>query len=52
MEEAAGKLFYGGLRVEEVFITLLEGMFKFWPETSPIRDQSHVMVTLKGRFKG
>ena len=52
MEEAAGKVFGGGMRGEEVFITLLEGMFKFWAETSPRRDQSHVMVTLMGRFKG
>ena len=47
-----GKSIRGSIEGREAFITLLEGTFKFWAETSPRRDQSHVMVTLKGRFNG
>ena len=50
---AAGVIgFGGGLRVEEVILESLEGMLKFWEEIRLGRNQSHVMVTLKGRFKG
>ena len=44
--------FGGGLRGEEVFLSSLEGMLKFWKETRLRINQSHVMVTLKERFKG
>ena len=38
--------FCGGLRVEEAFLTSLEGMLNLWEETRPSRKQSHVMVNL------
>ena len=42
----------GGLRGEEFFLASLEGMLNFWEETRLSRNQSRVMVTLKGRFEG
>ena len=41
-----------GLRGEEVFLTPLEIMLKFWEETSLRINQSHVMVALKVISKG
>ena len=43
---------YGGLLGEEVFMTSLKGMLKFWEEKRNNKDLSHIIVTLKGRFKG
>ena len=43
--------FCGGLQGEEVFLTSIKGMLKFWEETRNKKDLSHIMVTLKGRFK-
>ena len=40
------------LREEEVFLTLMEGILKFWEETRLRRNKYQVMVTLKGRFNG
>ena len=40
------------LIVEEFFLYLLEGVLKFWEETRQIRNQSNIMVTLKGVSKG
>ena len=45
-------LFGGGVRGEQVFLTLLEGVINFWEEMIQRRYQSHFMVTRKGRFKG
>ena len=42
----------GGLRREEFFLELLEGMLKLWEENRLRRNQYHVMITLKGRLKG
>ena len=44
--------FYGGLRVEEYFPTSLKGMLKFWEDTRFKKGQQHLMVTIKGWFKG
>ena len=44
--------FGGGLRGDEVFLSSIEGMLNFWEETRLRINQSHVMVTLKERFKG
>ena len=44
--------FRGGLRGEEFLLASLEGMLKFWEETRIMRNQYHIMVTLRGRFKG
>ena len=44
--------FFGGLQGEEVFLTSMKGIIKFWEETEMKKGKSHVMVTLKGRFKG
>ena len=44
--------FCGGLRGEELFLTSLKGMLKLWGETIKKKDCLHIMVTLKGRFKG
>ena len=38
--------------MEEMFLASLEGMLKLWEETRLSINQSHVMVTLKGRFTG
>ena len=43
--------FYGGLRGEELFIRSLKVVLKFW-EGKKRRKKIHIMVTLKGRFKG
>ena len=43
--------FGGGLRGEEFFLTTLEEMLKFWECSRQRRDKSHVMITLKVRFK-
>ena len=37
---------------EEVLLAFLKGMLKFWKETMLKKEQSRVIVTLKGRFKG
>ena len=44
--------FGAGLRGEEVTLTSLKGMIKFWEETMNDKDDPYVMVTLCGRFKG
>ena len=44
--------FCGGLWGEEFFLTHLKGMLKLWEETIKEKYPSHIMVTLKGRFKG
>ena len=44
--------FCGGLRGEELFMMSLKGMLKFWEDSRKNKHLSHVMVTLKGRFKG
>ena len=43
---------FGGLRGEEFFLTSLKGMLKLWEETIKKKYLSHIMVTLKGQFKG
>ena len=43
--------FCGSLQVEEVFLTPFKGMLKFWEETRMKMENSHTMVTFKGRFK-
>ena len=40
------------LWVEEAFLKSLEGVIKFWLETRLKKEQSHVMVTFRGRFNG
>ena len=44
--------FCGGFWGEEVFLTSLKGVLKLWEETRNKKDLSHIMVTLKGQFKG
>ena len=44
--------FCRGLCGEEVFLTYLKGMLKLWEDTRRNKDCPHVMVMLKGRFKG
>ena len=44
--------FYIILRGEEVFITSLRLMLKFWEETRLRKEHYHIMVTLKIMFKG
>ena len=44
--------FYGGFWVEEFFVTFLKGMLKFWEGIINKKYLSHIMVTLKERFKG
>ena len=43
--------FGAGLRGEEVPLISLDGLLTFWDKSSLVED-SHVMLTLKGRFKG
>ncbi len=43
--------FGAGLRGEEVPLLSLDGLLTFWDE-SRVDEESHVMLTLKGRFKG
>ena len=43
--------FGAGLRGEEVPLISLDGLLTFWDE-SRLDEDSHVMLTLKGRFKG
>ena len=43
--------FGAGLRGEEVPLISLDGLLTFWDE-SRMDEDSHVMLTLKGRFKG
>ena len=43
--------FGAGLRGEEVLLISLDGLLSFWDETR-LDEDSHVMLTLKGRFKG
>ena len=40
------------LHIEDIFLTSMKGNLKCWGETRLKKDKSHVMVTLKGRFKG
>lgn len=45
--------FGAGLRGKEVPLVSLEGLLHFWEETRhAAEDESFVMVTLSGRFKG
>ena len=44
--------FCGGLIAEEFFLMSLKGMLKFWEEKRNKKYLPHVMVKLKGRFKG
>ena len=37
---------------EEFLLASLEVTLKFWEEARQRRDHSHVMITLKGSFKG
>ena len=41
-----------GLREEEVLLTYMKDILKNWEETRLRKEKSHVMVNLKGRFKG
>jgi hypothetical protein len=43
--------FGAGLQGEEVLLILLNGLLTFW-DLSSLDEDSHVMLTLKGRFKG
>ena len=43
--------FGAGLRGEEVPLISLDGRLTFWDELQ-MEEDSHVMLTLKGRFKG
>ena len=49
---SSGDMSWGGVRVEEVFLASLYEVLNFWEETMQIINQSHVIVTLKGRSKG
>ena len=51
MDDAVVIGFCGGLHVEEVFITSLKEMLKFWEETRIKKDFPYIMVTLEVRFK-
>ena len=44
--------FCRGLRGEEVLLTSTKGILKVWEDKRLKKEKSHVMVTLKGRFKG
>ena len=44
--------FGGGSSGEEFFLASLEGMLKFLEKNRLIINQLHIMVTLKGIFKG
>lgn len=44
--------FCAALRGEEVPLIVLEGLRKFWDETKVAKPTPHVMLTLRGRFKG
>ena len=41
-----------GLRGEEIFLTSMKEILKNWEETRLKKEISHVMVTMKGQFKG
>ncbi len=43
--------FGAGLQGEEVPLISLDGLLTFWDESSLDEDR-HIMLTLKGRFKG
>ena len=45
-------VFCGGLRGEELFLTPMKVVLKFWEETIKKKDLSRIMVILKGWFKG
>ena len=51
LEEVLVIEFGGGLRGEEVSLASLEVLLKFWEETRIRRNQTHIMVTLKGILK-
>ena len=40
------------LRGEDVLLTSMKGILNCFEETSLKTEKSHVMVTLKGRYKG
>ena len=42
----------GDIRGENVFLTSLKGIVKFWGKTRLKKGQPHIMVTLQGRLKG
>ena len=44
--------FSGCLRGEEVFLTSLDAMLKFWEEKMLKKEPSQTMVMLKGGLKG
>ena len=44
--------FCAGLRGEECFLASLKGMLKLWEEIRTKKYLSHIMVKIKGWFKG
>ena len=44
--------FCRGLQREEVVLKSMKSILKFWEETEMKKEKPHIMVTLKGRFKG
>ena len=44
--------FCGGFQGEELFLTSLKVILQFWEETRNKKDCSHIVVALRGRFKG
>ena len=43
--------FCGGLRGEEVFLTSLKGMLKFWEEKRMNKSFPHILVALKAGLR-
>ena len=43
--------FFRGLRGEECFLTSMKGILNIFDETRMKKEKSHVIVTLKGRFR-
>ena len=51
MESTVTIGFYGVLRVEELLFTSPEVILKYWQGARLSREQSHIMVVLKGRYR-
>ena len=50
MDEMVAKRFCGGIKLERKFLISLDGVLEFWEESRLSREQSCVIVTLKGVF--
>ena len=44
--------FYKGLREDEILLTSMKLILNVWADTWMKKYCPHIMVTLKGRFKG